>query len=1124
MFPINSRKKVLLIISVLLAVSLACAVPWLGCEKQPAPEDETTAPAVVEDLPPAVIEVDPSIGTELGLADPVTFIFNQPMKQKTVEANLSITPESNGSLEWEDDYILIFSPKEPWEPETKVAFIIGEGAEAQNELTFDSPQQISFTTSSYLQIIQQLPEGESEEVDPSSAVVASFNQPVTPLGADPAELPPAFTIEPRTEGDGEWLNTSTYIYYPEPGLNGGAEYTINLNPDLKSAAGAPMQGEESWSFTTAMPEVVSSTPDDQLTDIPLDAAITVEFNTPMDTDSVESHFSMTQGSNIVEGDYSWEENDTQMTFTPSVLLQRGMTYSYKVYAAAEARGGTSLGRDHVATFESFDQITIMQEGDLIGPIEASFYKPLKLELNTDVVNPDLKQLIQFDPSADYDLYQNKNSIMIYGYFDAELDYTMTISGDLEDPWGQTMGEARSYTVRISPLDPRLNIPTGIGGGAMYVDPDTPVYYAQAVNVYEAKMAVGSISLEEFIRLRQQEAWDERQAYYPENTRLWSSAIKPSRNLNQVIRLPLTPYGGTLSPGIYWVRIDGAGMYSPSVSFALVSHTHLVFKLSAVDAVVWAVDREDGSPVTGEKVTLYDSNGIQFAAGETDEQGLFYTQFEALEDSYRNYYAVLGTIGESNFSIAPSDWDSGIESWSFRYGNDYRPPRPKIYVYTDRPIYRPGDTVNFRVVAWQAYNGRYSGLEESKLQVRISGDNSGELSNFEVEMSSFGTSHGSYTLPESVSPGYYYLSVGAGEEYSDGIRFQVAEYRKPDIDLQVNFSEDEVVAGDDLVGQLAARYFFDAPAGNVDLTWNLFSKTSRFYLPGYTVGLWDLSWMHYSVYDQVTELGQFIESGSGSTDNKGEFSTTLPGSYPNQTMNYTLELTAVDESGFPISTRAGIIVHPASFYIGLRAKEWLSKAGEQSDFDVQVVDWEKNPAGSHSMEAVFSKVEWQRGAINIMGYHSYEPVYTEVDSRSFSSDDRGQATLSFTPPDPGTYQLEVSSGGAITQMLVWVGGPGQAIWPKLDENQLHLTSDQEGYSPGDTANVFIPNPLGEGTRALISIERGQVIDYQIVPVVGSGIDYSIQLDDESAPNVYLAVTLIGPEADGELGFRLSLIHI
>jgi uncharacterized protein YfaS (alpha-2-macroglobulin family) len=68
-------------------------------------------------------------------------------------------------------------------------------------------------------------------------------------------------------------------------------------------------------------------------------------------------------------------------------------------------------------------------------------------------------------------------------------------------------------------------------------------------------------------------------------------------------------------------------------------------------------------------------------------------------------------------------------------------------------------------------------------------------------------------------------------------------------------------------------------------------------------------------------------------------------------------------------------------------------------------------------------------------------------------------------------LESGEQGALTQVLVWISGPGEAAWPNLPNQTLRLSADKDSYKPGETAPVFVPNPLGEGTQALVSLEQG-----------------------------------------------------
>jgi uncharacterized protein YfaS (alpha-2-macroglobulin family) len=243
--------------------------------------------------------------------------------------------------------------------------------------------------------------------------------------------------------------------------------------------------------------------------------------------------------------------------------------------------------------------------------------------------------------------------------------------------------------------------------------------------------------------------------------------------------------------------------------------------------------------------------------------------------------------------------------------------------------------------------------------------------------------------------------------------------------------------------------------------------------------------------------------------------------------YTLEITAKDESGLPVSARASLQANPAAFYIGLRPDAWLTQAGQPSSFAVQVVDWEKAPGGVHSLRAEFDQVEWVRQpAPSDQPYFgpSFKPKYTPIASTDFVTNEQGQARLAFNPTQPGTYQVTVSGGGARTALILWVGGAGQAVWPNLPNQRLHLIADRVAYHPGDTAQVFVPNPFGAQALGLVTLERGEVLDYQVVSFQAGGATLSLPLGDEDAPNVFVSVTLLGKTPGGRPDFRQGLLSL
>jgi uncharacterized protein YfaS (alpha-2-macroglobulin family) len=143
-----------------------------------------------------------------------------------------------------------------------------------------------------------------------------------------------------------------------------------------------------------------------------------------------------------------------------------------------------------------------------------------------------------------------------------------------------------------------------------------------------------------------------------------------------------------------------------------------------------------------------------------------------------------------------------------------------------------------------------------------------------------------------------------------------------------------------------------------------------------------------------------------------------------------------------------------------------------------VNWNQQPIEVHNLHADFSKIAWQESEPSAtpspFSLPQFTPVTTPVSSTDFSTDATGQARLAFSPPDPGTYQVEITGGGARTQAIVWVGGAGTAVWPNLPNQHIQLTADSSEYQAGQTAHIFIPNPLGQGVLALVTVERGKIL--------------------------------------------------
>ncbi len=1125
---------------VLLFAALACALPGVQRETptptptEKSPQVETPLPPVKptptpRPLPPALVESDPYPRSEIALDGSITFYFNQPMDRASVEAAFS---GLSGTFNWIDDSTLIFTPDEPAPPATELNVSLGTGARATNGMALTEPISLVYQTVGYLRLSQALPEDGATAVDPTSAVVAAFNRPVVPLGADQESLAPAFAIEPPVPGHGEWLNTSTYIFYPEPALAGGEQYTVQLREDLAGLDGSPLEFIESWSFTTELPGLSAFEPEDGARNVRLDANILLTFNQPMDPDSVAGNLQVEdEGGERVSGEVSWNDDFTIATFDPEGLWRRGQQYTVRLGAASRSGGGTPLGAQQEFDFRTVGELAVLSSKPAERGLKDA-YSGVLITFSAPVKPQNVLQFITLEPEIpNLEAYvdEEQATLWIYGNFSPETDYTLTISPNLPDAWNGRLGQDFTLHFRTRPLDPNLVVTYGTD--VLFVRPEESRLTVQATNLGRLSLSIGRVPVDDFIAMLAPGGFNLRQAYQPEDQQTFSQALDLPANQSTAVDIPLTMGGAPLSPGFYILRFNvGVKYIYPGPYLLIVSSVNTTLKMSAIDALVWAVDLRDGSPLADQPVTIYAETGSVIASGETNRDGLFSAEFPPRRDVYDTAFAIIGEPGEEGFSAALTNWNQGMLGNEFGHPIDYTPPHLEAYLYTDRPIYRPGQTVFFRAIARQAYNGRYDIPDQSSLLVKLFNPLGEEMAAFDLPLSVYGTAHGSYQLPEDLEPGQYYLS--SEEANYSSVVFHVAEYRKPEINLSVTFAADQVKGGDPLEATIEARYFFDAPAGDVPLTWILYREPDFFFYPGYEVGRQDTRWLSPFPSFFIPSLGEQVDQGEGQTGPDGRFEIELSTEASDTRYRYRLEVTATDETGLPVSARAEALANPADFFIGVRPDVWFLPAGREAGFEVQVVDWAGDPAGERSLRADFQKVEWELiepppGELRQLP--TYAPRYTPIDSTDFATGEDSAARVAFTPPEPGTYQLNVSGADpgselALTEVLLWVGGSGEATWPNLPNQRLRLTADKDSYLPGETAQVFVPNPLGENVQALVTVERGVVFSHQVIAIDGSGTSLSIPLGHDEAPNVYLSVTLL--RAGGESGpdFRQGIINL
>lgn len=1090
----------------LLVFALACSLSLpAGLLPEPTP---TPLPQ-----PPALVETEPVAGSLVGVQPTISLFFNQPMQRETVQAAL-VSANGNAVITWLDDSSLAFTPAAAFQPSQAVRLTLPQGLTASNGLTSTAAQEISFQVAGPLRVEQILPADQTADVSPSAPVVVTFNQPVVPLGADPQSLPAAFSLEPAASGRGEWLNTSTYTFTPEPALPGGQSFTVNLNPGLTSTLGMALENPRSWQFVTSPPRVLEILPNADAKQPP-QPTLTLRFNQPMDKPSVENGVSLACGAQAQPLlAWEWNERQTQVTFTPAQKLPRGSSCQVRVSAAARSHSGLPLAEEAVSAFDIYPLLGI----DQVPASPKPFYQPFQLQLSAPLAeDADLAALASVSPPVSgFSVVNYFDRVDFYGDFAAGQEYVFTLQPGLRDAFGETLQETLNFSGATAPREPTLELPYT---GFLFVRPAEPVASARVSTLNRLELnRSASLDLSGFFALSA--SYDAQKAYTFPGGQSWQAQV-PYAEQMLPYDLSLTADGGPLAPGVYLMGVfapEGVNPYSADRRmFVVASNINLTFKISARNALVWAVDVRTGQPVSGALVNLYDQAGQRLGGGSTSPQGLWSGPVADFDLS-QGAWAVLNAPGDDAFGLAGSSFNPGLSPWELGLSVNYGGQRPFVYLYSDRPVYRPGDTVYIHGMALDGFYGRYAPLSggpsgwEIALQYAYQDAQNPQA----LSLSPYGAFDTSFDLPLTAAPGYWNVEVRAPQPGSEtpltfSLPLQVADYRKPELDPQVTFTPAEIASGQSVSAQVQVNYFFGSPAPDVPVSWTLYRQPQRFDLPGYETGPYLIPWRR-----SFGTFGETVKSGSGLTDAQGRLNLNFDNLQADSFSLYRLEVTVTETGGFPVSASGELKAHPGPLYAGIAPRSFTAAAGQEMTFDLLAADWNQTPQPGQNLSLTWEKVTWKNSPTPYGGY-TYQLQAETLEDKTVTTDAQGGAAAAFTPATAGTYRLRAAAGNNFSETLVWVGGSGFSGWPALPFDQINLTAGQKTYEPGQTASVFIPNPFEQPALSLITLERGDILDSRLLTVAPGGEAVSLPLTDDNAPNTFVSALLLGPGTQFRLGY-------
>lgn len=540
---------------------------------------------------------------------------------------------------------------------------------------------------------------------------------------------------------------------------------------------------------------------------------------------------------------------------------------------------------------------------------------------------------------------------------------------------------------------------------------------------------------------------------------------------------------------------------------------------------------NGQPVSGASVEIWARNGAVLVSLSTDASGQAHVP--SMTGMLREKSpAVLVVKKGGDLSFLPLNRaDRNLDTSRFDVGGLYSASLPnqiQAYLFSDRGIYRPGDTINVGIVA-KSTNWAQK-LVDIPVEVEVIDARGLVIRRDKLKLGASGMADFSHTTQDASPTGNYTINLNLARDSGSAlpgapqspplrlgsVSVKVQEFMPDRMKVSAKLSseaEQGWVSPKDLQARINAQNLFGTPAPNrrVDATLTLSPTYPTF-----------RAYPDYSFSDPAHAKEKFqAELPRGETDAQGnaEFALGLQ-RYAQAT--YQLHLLAKvfePEGGRSVAAEVSALVSDRPYLLGYKADGDLSYVNRNSVRHVSFIAIDPN--ARKTTVGALRLVRLERRVVSVLvkqanGLYKYESRSSEsVLNEDGFAIGASEAKVMLATQTPGNFAYAVrdAQGLELARVNYSVAGTGN-VSRSLDRNaELQMTLDRKDYQPGDEIEISIRAPYaGAG---LITIERDKVYSHKWFKTTDTASVQKITLPKDFEGNGYISVQFTRDLASNEI---------
>ncbi|TDN37534.1 alpha-2-macroglobulin family protein [Hymenobacter sp. UV11] len=1000
-----------------------------------------------------------------------------------------------------------------------------------------------------------------DEIDPYQNLVFSFDEPVVPAGqAGRWDTTRYVQFEPAIRGKFKWQNDGReLVFSPLEPFRPSTAFSASLRP-----AALP-SGKQKLTLSRAK----FHTPFLQLGGAQVfygrssRAAGTAEmranvlFNYPVRPADLRPRLRLSQGGRPVAFTLTAAEPDKTLGLTINQEIRPDQPLHFEVESGLEAVAGSQPTTAALQADAQVPDQQTLQVRELTGQI-LDGKAVVTLLTNQPVSVPDMQPLLKVTPAVPFEIEALESGLLLRGGFEVGKTYQVSIGPGVRGALGGQLAEKFDQAVSFGNSQPSIAFASA--DKAMYLGANGNRNLALRLNeVDNVQVTVAKVyasNIQDLLRQDKQYGYESNddgegggsedgeyvdrsyQYYDLENrgdvlfTRRYATAGLSKVNGQRLLNLSLKDleFSGPLK-GLYVVRVqDTERQWLRQDKLVALTDLGLIIKQGVGgNAVVFLNSLRTARPVSGAAVRFISTNNQLMGTATTNGQGV--ARLDSVLGSPLKLGMVTATSG-SDFSFLTLK-NSQVETSRFEVGGlTSNAAHYQAFLYGDRDLYRPGDTIYTNtVVRADDWRTPPAGLP---VKVRLLLPTGQEYASLGGRLNATGAVESRFILPGTAMTGLYSLEVLTGNDVLLTSKAVSVEEFIPDrLKVTVTAAPAVLRPAQTVTATILAQNLFGPPAAGRKFEVEFSLKEKKFSAKNYADYDFDINTGERPQRNDYGEntppagiaarFQKEVRQGETDAAGRGTATYTLPDARDLGTLEGVAFATIFDETGRPVNRLATFEVQTQAAMFGIQKLPELVSTRQEVPIKLVALTPGGRPTTAPAQVRIV-RLLWETVLERQGGRYVYNSQKREqvLSSQVMSVSGNG-VPLRFTPIYSGEYEVRVARPGAASYVAThfYAYGSGDTAGNAFEvntEGEVTIEADKPKYEPGETAQLLLKTPFAG--RVLVTVERDHVFDHFYVDSDQKSARVSVPIRAGHVPNVYVTATAIRPITDNSLPLTVA----